>query len=97
MLLGHARTANTQIRRHIHREAAMTVASDGNAYGIEQNCVYGPLQKHLPWPEKVTMIKNQQITPSVSTETCDENESAQRYFVWFPTFWVLRQLLYDVV
>ena len=26
-------------------EATTTVASNGNAYGIEQNCVYGPLEK----------------------------------------------------
>ena len=50
------------------------VASNGNAYGIEQNCVYGPLQKKSAVAWKVTMIKNLRITPSVSTETCDVSQ-----------------------
>ena len=63
------------LRRSSREEAAMTVASNDNTYGIEQNCVYGPLL----WPEKSQWLKR--ITPSVSTETwCQSaNESAQRY------------------
>ena len=53
------------LRRSSREEAATTVASNDNTYGIEQNCVYGP----LPWPEKSQWLKR--ITPSVSTETCD--------------------------
>ena len=62
------------LRRSSREEAATTVASNDNTYGIEQNCVCGP----LPWPEKSQWLKR--ITPSVSTETCQSaNESAQRY------------------
>ena len=56
------------LRRSSHEEAAMTVGSNDNTYGIEQNCVYGP----LPWPEKSQWLKR--ITPSVSTETCDVSQ-----------------------
>ena len=78
------------LRRSSREEAATTVASNDNTYGIEQNCVYGP----LPWPEKSQWLKR--ITPSVSTETCDVSQPmkvlSDTYRVWFPTFWVLRQL-----
>ena len=37
-----------------------------------------PLKKHLPLTEKVTMIKNQRIAPSVSTETCDVSQPMKR-------------------
>ena len=78
------------LRRSSREEAAMTSASNDNTYGIEQNCVYGP----LPWPEKSQWLKR--ITPSVSTETCDVSQPmkvlSDTYRVWFPTFWVLRQL-----
>ena len=56
------------LRRSSREEAATTVASNDNTYGIEQNCVYGP----LPWPEKSQWLKR--ITPSVSTETCDVSQ-----------------------
>ena len=51
---------------------ATTVASNGNAYGIQYSVCSDPLKKHLPLPEKVTMIKNQRITPSVSTKTVSQ-------------------------
>ena len=56
------------LRRSSCEEAATTVASNDNMYGIEQNCVYGPLS----WPEKSQWLKR--ITPSVSTETCDVSQ-----------------------
>ena len=72
------------LRRSSREEAATTVASNDNTYGIEQNCVYGP----LPWPEKSQWLKR--ITPSVSTETCDVSQPmtvlSDTYRVWFPTF-----------
>ena len=58
-------------------EAATNVASNGNAYGIQYSVCTDPLENHLPWPEKVPMIKNQRITSSVSTETCDVSQPAK--------------------
>ena len=64
----------TSIFCNVYCHVIIATPSNGKEYGIEQNCVYGPLQKISAVAWKVTMIKNQRITPSVSTETCDVSQ-----------------------